>query len=110
MVAVVKLAVLYGTKLGGVCLGENLTVFDGLNSAVVVVLVNLLINGSVDFLVLVRLDSLVHYSRRNSLVNCCVMVTGLVGEVGESCLDFVHFDVCKWCRLELGSWMCKYES
>jgi len=95
VVAVVKLAVLYGTKLGGVCLGENLTVLDGLNSAVVVVLVNLLIDGSVYLLMLVRLNSLVYYSRCNSLMNCGVMVAGLVGEVGESCLDFVHVDVCR---------------
>jgi len=95
VVAVVKLAVLYGTKLGGVCLRKNLTILDGLNSAVVVVLVNLLIDGSVDLFVLVRLNSLVDYSRCNSLVDCGVMVAGLVGEVGESCLDFVHVDVCR---------------
>jgi hypothetical protein len=95
VVTVVELAMLYGTKLGLVLLGKNLTVLDGLNSAVVVILVNLLVDGGVDLLMLVRLHSLVNNSGGNSLVDCGVMVTGLVGEVGESCFDLVHFDVCR---------------
>jgi hypothetical protein len=75
MVAVIKLTVLDGTKLSLVPLGEDLAVNDGLNSAVVVVLVNLLVYCSVDLLMLVRLDGLVGDSRSNSLVDCGVMVT-----------------------------------
>jgi hypothetical protein len=31
----------------------------------------------------------------NSLVDCGVVMTRTVGEIGKSCLDFIHFDV--WC-------------
>jgi hypothetical protein len=94
VVTMVKLAVLNSTKLGSVCLWENLTVLDGLDSAVVMVLVNLLVYRSVDLLMLMRLDGLVSDSRGNGLVHCGVVVTRLLGEVGERCLDLVHFDVC----------------
>jgi hypothetical protein len=94
MVTVVKLAVLNGTELGSVCLGKNLAVLDGLDCAVVVILVDLLVYSSVDLLMLVRLNGLVDDSRGNGLMNCGVVVTRLVGEVGESCLDLVHVDVC----------------
>lgn len=94
MVAVIKLTVLYSTELGGVCLGKHLAVLDRLDSAVVMVLVNLLIDGSVDLLVLVRLHSLVGDSGSNSLVDCGVVVARLVGEVGKRCLNLVHFEVC----------------
>jgi len=95
VVTVVKLAVLYATKLGSMCLGKHVTVLNGLNSAVVVILVDLLVDSSVDLLVLVGLYSLVYNSWCNSLVNCGVMVTRLVGEVRKCCLDLVHFDVCR---------------
>jgi hypothetical protein len=93
MVAVVKFTVLYGTELGLMLLGKHFTINDRLNSTVVVVLVDLLVYGSVDLLVYVRLDSLVSDGGSNSLVDCGVMVTRTVGEVGKSCLDFIHFDV-----------------
>ena len=92
MVTVVELAMLNAAELGSVCLGEDLTVVDGLDGAVVVVLVNLLVNGSVDLLVLVRLDRLVVDSRGNRLVDGCVVVTGAAHEVGDSCLRLIHFD------------------
>jgi hypothetical protein len=77
VVAVVKLAMLHCTELRRVCFWKHFTVLNGLNSAVVVVLVNLLVNGSVNLLVLVRLDSLMHNRWGYSLVDCGVMVTGL---------------------------------
>jgi hypothetical protein len=91
-IAVVKLAVLNSTELSSVLLWENLTVLDGLNSAVVVILVNLLVNGSVDLLVYVRLDDLVLNSGGNCLVDSGVVVTGAAHEVGDSCLGLVHLD------------------
>jgi hypothetical protein len=84
MVAVVKLAMLYTTKLGGVCLGKHLTILDWLDCAVVVVLVDLLVDSGVDLLVYVRLHSLVDNRGGDSLVDGSVMVTGLLGEVVES--------------------------
>jgi len=83
MVAVVKLAMLDTTELGSVCLGKHFTVLDRLDCAVVVVLMNLLVDSGVDLLVLVRLHSLVNNSRGDSLVDCGIMMTGLLGEVGE---------------------------
>jgi hypothetical protein len=92
VVTVVKLAVLDGTKFGGVCLGENLAVDHGLDSAVVVVLVNLLVDGGVDLLVRVGLDGLMDDGGSNGLVDGGVVVSRAVGEVSEGCLDFVHCD------------------
>lgn len=95
-IAVVKLAVLNSTELSSVLLWENLTVLDGLDSAVVVVLVNFLVDGSVDLLVYVRLDDLVLDSGSNCLVDGGVVVTGAAHEVGDSCLGLVHCDVVWW--------------
>jgi len=92
VIAVVKLAVLYGTKLSSVGLGKDLTVVNRLYCAVVVILVNLLVNSSVDLFVLVRLDGLVCYSWGNGLMDSGIMVTRLLGEVGEGCFDLIHFD------------------
>ena len=91
-VAVVELAVLNSSKLGSVLLGENLTIQHRLDCAVVVILVNLLVDGCVDLLVYVGLDNLVLNSGGYSLVDSGVMVTGAAHEVGDSCLGLVHFD------------------
>jgi len=93
VIAVVKLAVLYGTKLSSVRLGKDLTVVNRLYCAVVVILVNLLVNSSVDLFVLVRLDGLVCYSWGNGLMDSGIMVTRLLGEIGEGCFNLVHFGV-----------------
>lgn len=93
-IAMVKLAVLNSTELSSMLLWENLTVMDRLDSAVVVVLVNLLVNGSVDLLMYVRLDDLVLNSGGNCLVDSGVVVTGAAHEVGDRCLGLVHFDCC----------------
>jgi hypothetical protein len=92
MVAVVELAVLDGAKLGLVGLWEHLAVKHWLNCAVVVVLVDLLVDGGHDLLMVVRLDGLVDDGRGNSLVHCGVVVAGAAGEVGEGCFDLVHVD------------------
>lgn len=91
-IAVVKLAVLNGTKLGSVLLGENLTVQHRLDGAVVVILVDLLVDGCVDLLVYVGLNDFVLNSGGYSLVDSGVMVTGAAHEVGDSCLGLVHFE------------------
>lgn len=91
-IAVVELAVLNSSKLGSVLLGENLTIQHRLDGAVVVILVNLLVDGCVDLLVYVGLDDLVLNSGGYSLVDSGVMVTRAAHEVGDSCLGLVHFD------------------
>jgi hypothetical protein len=101
VVTVVKLAVLDGTELSCVLLGKDLAVLDRLDSAVVVVLVNLLVYRSVDLLMHVGLNGLMGDSGGNSLVDCSVVVTRLAGEVGKSRLDLVHFDVCKGALMEV---------
>lgn len=90
VITVIELAVLNGTELGRVLLWQNLAVLNWLDSAVVVILVDLLVHCGVDFLVLVRLDCLVNNRRGNSLVDSSVVVSRLAGEVGESGFDFVH--------------------
>lgn len=77
MVAVVKLTVLDGTELGGMRLRKHFAILNGLYGAVVVILVNFLIDSSINLLVLMRLDSLLCYSGSNSFVNSSVMMAGL---------------------------------
>jgi hypothetical protein len=60
---------------------------------VVVVLVDLLLDGRKDFLMPALLDSLVGYCRGNFLVDGGVMVTGLGKEVVNGSFCFIHFDV-----------------
>lgn len=88
-ITVVKLAMLDSTELSSVLLGKNLAVLDGLNSAVVVVLVDLLVDCGQDLFVLVRLDDLVLDSRGNCLMDGGVVVSRLGHEVGDCCLGRV---------------------
>lgn len=76
-IAMVKLAVLDGNEVVGVLLREDLTVGDGLDRGVVVVLVNLFVDGCQDLLVLSLVNSLVENGGGNTLVDSGVMVTGL---------------------------------
>lgn len=89
-VTVVELAVLDCSELGSVRLREDLAVIDWLDGAVVVILVNLLVDGSVDLLVYVRLHDLVMHSGSNCLVYGGVMVTRPGHELGDCCLCLVH--------------------
>jgi len=107
-ITVVELAVLNSTKLSSVSLRENITVLDRLDSAVVVVLVDLLVDSGVNFLMYVRLHDLVLDRGGDCLVDSGIMVTGLAHEVGDSCLGLVHFD---WSGSEVvvgrvGLWKC----
>jgi hypothetical protein len=90
VITVIELAVLNGTELCSVLLWQNFAVLNWLNSAVVVILVDLLVYCCVYLLVLVGLDRLVNDRRGDCLVDSSVVVSRLAGEVGESGLDFVH--------------------
>ena len=92
-IAVVKLAVLNSTELSSVLLWQDLTVVDGLDSAVVVVLVNLLVDGGDVLLVLLPLDSLVLDGRGDLLVNSGVVVARLGHEVLDGSLGGIHCDL-----------------
>ena len=93
VVAVVELAVLDGAELSSVLFREDLTILDGLNGTVVVVLVYLLIDRGLNLLMRVGLDNLMLYSRSNSLVDGCVVVSRLGHEVLNGGLGRVHCGV-----------------
>jgi len=76
-VTVLESAVLDSDEVVSVLLGKNLTIGDGLDGSVVVILVNLLVNGGGDLLVLGRSDGLVENSRCDALMNSGVVVTSL---------------------------------
>lgn len=77
IVTVVLLALLNGSHLVDVLLWENFTVLDGLHRGVVVVLVDLTVDGGSSLLMAVLGDALVDYGRGDLLVNGGVIVTGL---------------------------------
>lgn len=77
VIAVLELAVLNGGKVVVVLLGENLAVLYGLNRGVVVVLVDLLVDGGLDILVTLTVDGLVCDTRGNLLVDGSVVVARL---------------------------------
>lgn len=79
-VAVLDLAILNGSHAVGVLLWKNFAIFDWLDRGVVMVLVDLTINGSLS-LFMTLLDYLLLHNRGSDLlVDCGVMVTGLVPE------------------------------
>jgi hypothetical protein len=76
-----------------VLLRKNLTVLDGLDSAVVVVLVGLLVDCCDDLLVLMLLNGLMLHCRCDSLVYSGIVMSGLMHKVGNGGLGFVHCEV-----------------
>ena len=97
--AVLVAAVLDGDDVVVVLLGEDLLVEHRLLGGVVVVLVNLLVDGRDVLLVLLPLNGLVLDGRSDLLVNGGVVLTRLGHEVLDGGLSRVHFD---WCLLVVG--------
>jgi len=91
VVAVLELTVLNGTKVVVVLLWEDFTILDRLDRGVVVVLVNLLIESSLDILVTLTVDGLVSDCRCNLLVDGGVVVTRLGHKVLDCCLGGFHY-------------------
>lgn len=85
-------SVLDGDEVVVMLLGKDLAVLDGLNGGVVVVLVNLTVNGRGYVLMAVRGDGFVGDCWSNGLVDSGVVVTRVLKEVGNSCLCLVHVD------------------
>jgi hypothetical protein len=79
-----------------VLLGQNLAVVHWLDSAVVVVLVNLLVDSGVDLFMQMRLDNLVCDGWGHSLVDGGVVVASAGSEILDGCLNLVHFDDLWW--------------
>lgn len=94
----VEFSVLYGSEFGVMLLGKNLSVLDGLNGAVIVVLVDLSVDSCRDILVLMWLDCLVLDMWCNCLMDCGVMVSGLGHEVVDCGFGFLHFGGDDWYR------------
>lgn len=92
LVAVVELAVLSPDHSVLVLLGQDLGVFDGLDGAVVVVLVDFLLDSSLDFFMLSGLDRLVLDGRSNTLMDGRIVVPSLGRDVVNGLLRSVHGD------------------
>lgn len=72
-------------------LGEDLLMLDGLDSGVVVILVDLTVDGLGDFLMASGLDILASNGGSNALghIGC---VASLVGKAGNCSSGFIHFE------------------
>jgi len=90
MITVIKLPVDRLAEVGRVLLGKHLPVMDGLLDAVIVILVNLLVDSSANLLMLSRLDDLLLNGRGDGLVGSGVVVTRLGDEVFDGSLCPVH--------------------
>lgn len=90
IVAVVDLAVLSANQVVRVLLRKNLTVLDGLDGGVEVILVDLTVDDLLSFLVLCASDMLIHNGRVDSLVDGGLVLSILGKEVGNCCLRFIH--------------------
>jgi len=97
-VTVVVLTVLDGSGTVLVLLGKNLTVLNGLDGGVVVVLVDLTVDGTSHVLVVCLVDSLLCDSRGDGLVDGGVMLASTVHEVRNGSLSLVH------CECETGDY------
>jgi len=95
VVAVIDIAVLCCGHTIPVLLRQNLSILDRLDGAVVMVLVDLFVDGSTDNFMPGRLDCLVFYGRSNLLIDASIVMSSL-GHVLSSLLGLVHNDVRKW--------------
>lgn len=77
IVTVVLLALFNGSHLVDVLLWEHFTVLDGLHRGMVVILMDLTVDGGRSLLMAMLGDVLVDYGRGDLLVNGGVIVTGL---------------------------------
>jgi len=102
VVAVVELAVDDILGVVDVLLGEDLAVLDGLDDAVVVVLVHLLLDCPGDLLVACRLDRLVCHGRGGFLGGGGVVVPGVGHEVPDGGFGAIHGESVWWFR---GKWV-----
>lgn len=95
-VIVLKLALLNTGHLVVMLLREHLAVLHGLHRRVVVILVDLLVDGSLHTLFLLLGDGLILHSRCYVLVHCGVMVTVLRGEILDCVLGGLHICLLFW--------------
>jgi len=92
VVAVLDVAVLDAGHLVVVLFREDLAVLDGLDGGVVVVLVDLAVDGSCHILLSSGCDRLVLNGWVDRLVNSGVVLSILREEVAYCCLCLVHID------------------
>jgi len=94
VVAVLDVAVLNTCHLVAVLLGKDLTVLDGLDGCVVVILVDLTVYCGGHILVSGGSDMLVLDGGVDRLVDSGVVLSILGKEVSNCCLCLFHFDLC----------------
>jgi hypothetical protein len=90
VVPVLDLSVLDWDEIMRMLLRKDLAVSNWLNRGVIVVLVDLFIDGCLNLFMGCWLDCLACYRRRYFLVYGGVVVTGLVHEVTDCLLGFIH--------------------
>ena len=81
---------LYTRHLVAVLLREDFTILDGLNSCVVVILVDLAFDGCLNFFMSDRLDLFVFDGGSLSLVNSGIVVAMTTDKFGDGCLRSIH--------------------
>jgi len=92
VVAVLDVAVLNASHLVAVLFWEYLTVLDGLNGGVVVILVDLTVDRCGDILMSCGSNRLVLNRGVDGLVDGGIMLSISVEEVSNCCLCLIHFD------------------
>jgi len=90
LIAVVELLVLHSSHVVVVLLRKSLPVCDGLHSGVVMMLVNLLVYGSLNMLMLVRLDMLLCDGGSDLLIDGRLVLAIVREERGNGGLCFLH--------------------
>lgn len=74
---------------------QSLVVLDRLDASLVVILVDLLVHGGGDVLMLMRVDVLLGDGAPDVLVNAGLVLAVLGQEAGSGLLGFLHCDGCR---------------
>lgn len=93
LIAMLELAVLDAGEIVVVFLRKHFALLDGLDCCMVVILMDLLVDGCSHIFVLRRLDRLVGDGGLNPFVDGGIMVSGLGHKVRNGGLSFLHCQV-----------------
>lgn len=92
-VIMLELSLLNSTHVVGVFFRENFLVLNWLDGGVIVVLVDLTVNGLGHLFMTSWLYLLLCDSGSDALVDSRIMMTGLADEAGDGCFRFIHIEV-----------------
>ena len=90
VVAVIEIAVLRSGHSVPMLLWQDLSIFDWLDSIVVMVLVDLFIDRSIDLFMPCRLHCLVYYGRSDLLIDSSIVMSSLGHDVVGGLLSLAH--------------------